>query len=258
MASYNPLDKVYAQKNLVNNNRASMYAKPASNVVGRIEKSDEANELEKGGEGSKGGKIIGHTRSGKAIYDKIGHASYSNFDHKDHMDASNVHSSIGHVPSYETPLSREEANNHVHASWKHEDKFFEQHQSDKESGKEGVSEDAKESVDHGKKEADKYIAEANKNKDISSTIGKTKSGKDIKDYHNHPSHKDFTADDHIDAFYAHKGAADAVKDKVFAKHGGSTKTSRAELDDNMKHQYHSTTMQKHLDSYGAAKGIKKD
>lgn len=32
--------------------------------------STEENEMEKGGEGSRGGKIIGHTKSGKAIYDK--------------------------------------------------------------------------------------------------------------------------------------------------------------------------------------------
>jgi len=46
--------------------------------------------LEKGGEGSKGGKIIGHTRSGKPIYDTYGHSAHRDFTAQDHKDASIV------------------------------------------------------------------------------------------------------------------------------------------------------------------------
>jgi hypothetical protein len=47
--------------------------------------------LEKGGEGSKGGKVIGHTKSGKPIYDKAGHAEHKNFTIEDHNDAKKLH-----------------------------------------------------------------------------------------------------------------------------------------------------------------------
>lgn len=49
-------------------------------------KSEEKTDLEKGGEGSKGGKIIGHTKSGKPIYE-VKHDSYKNFSKEDHKDA---------------------------------------------------------------------------------------------------------------------------------------------------------------------------
>lgn len=57
-----------------------------------IEKSED-NDLEKSGEGSKGGKVIGHTTSGKAIYEDHNHKSHDKFTSKDHMDASNTHMS---------------------------------------------------------------------------------------------------------------------------------------------------------------------
>lgn len=45
--------------------------------------------FEKGGEGSKGGKVIGHTRSGKPIYaSKSGdHKDYKEYSEEDHKDA---------------------------------------------------------------------------------------------------------------------------------------------------------------------------
>jgi hypothetical protein len=51
-----------------------------------------ANDLQKSkGEGSKGGKVIGHTKSGKAIYEKVDHPSHANFNSKDHGDAAELH-----------------------------------------------------------------------------------------------------------------------------------------------------------------------
>lgn len=49
--------------------------------------------LEKGGEGSKGGKVIGHTKSGKPIYaDKMAsHKVYNDFNFEDHNDAVKAH-----------------------------------------------------------------------------------------------------------------------------------------------------------------------
>jgi hypothetical protein len=67
------------------------------------------NALKKGGEGSKGGKVIGHTKSGKPVYDhsdnKSLHSSnshggilsnalvrdkYSDFTHEDHEDSAKI------------------------------------------------------------------------------------------------------------------------------------------------------------------------
>ena len=60
------------------------------------------NDLEKGGEGSRGGKIIGHTKSGKPIYDISMHPTHKLFSHQDHKDAAVLNSELGdmsHGPS---------------------------------------------------------------------------------------------------------------------------------------------------------------
>ena len=56
----------------------------------RILKSFNTNQLEKGGEGSRGGKIIGHTKSGKPIYENSQHTS-KDFTAEDHSDATSAH-----------------------------------------------------------------------------------------------------------------------------------------------------------------------
>jgi len=43
------------------------------------------------GEGSRGGKIIGHTRSGKPIYDRSNHPKHAGFTSEDHRDAMSAH-----------------------------------------------------------------------------------------------------------------------------------------------------------------------
>ena len=42
-------------------------------------------------EGSRGGKVIGHTKSGKPIYARMGASGYKNFSSKDHQDAAEAH-----------------------------------------------------------------------------------------------------------------------------------------------------------------------
>jgi hypothetical protein len=54
-----------------------------------------SNDIMKSGEGSKGGKVIGHTKSGKPIYDAHNHSSHSSFTKKDHFDAYSLHSEKG-------------------------------------------------------------------------------------------------------------------------------------------------------------------
>lgn len=49
--------------------------------------------IEKGGEGSRGGKVIGHTKSGKPIYhhETYSNENYSDYSKEDHADAAKVH-----------------------------------------------------------------------------------------------------------------------------------------------------------------------
>lgn len=49
--------------------------------------------LNKGGEGSKGGKVIGHTKSGKPVYRNhtVKNKVYKDFTKQDHADASKLH-----------------------------------------------------------------------------------------------------------------------------------------------------------------------
>lgn len=60
-----------------------------------IKKSEET-EIEKGGgEGSRGGKVIGHTRSGKPIYEHSFDHGVDHYTKEDHKDASDAHEKEG-------------------------------------------------------------------------------------------------------------------------------------------------------------------
>jgi len=48
------------------------------------------SEIEKA-EGSRGGKIIGHTKSGKPIYDSANHAAHADFTSDEHKEAAATH-----------------------------------------------------------------------------------------------------------------------------------------------------------------------
>lgn len=48
-------------------------------------------DIEKGGEGSKGGKVIGHTKSGKPVYASKKAKDYKGFSKEDHEDAGDIH-----------------------------------------------------------------------------------------------------------------------------------------------------------------------
>jgi len=47
--------------------------------------------IEKGGEGSKGGQVIGHTSSGKPVYANKGADHYKDFSKTDHAEAAKAH-----------------------------------------------------------------------------------------------------------------------------------------------------------------------
>ena len=74
-----------------------------SGMIDRAMQEHGGDNIEKGGAGSRGGKVIGHTKSGKPIY-ATGAAEYSkDFDKQDHNDANNAHA---------------KAADEVRASWK--------------------------------------------------------------------------------------------------------------------------------------------
>ena len=50
-------------------------------------------------EGSRGGKIIGHTKSGKPIYFQHGHPSHGSFTEGDHREAQELHMRKGNQAS---------------------------------------------------------------------------------------------------------------------------------------------------------------
>ncbi len=58
------------------------------------------------GEGSRGGKIIGHTSGGKPIYMNHGHTSHKSFTREEHNEAADVHTKHLHK-AYERMFAAE-------------------------------------------------------------------------------------------------------------------------------------------------------
>lgn len=82
--------------NMDNNHILENQARIRQNIIKSF--NTDTTDLEKGGEGSRGGKVIGHTASGKAIYQKSDAAPkghYDSFTSQDHFDAAKVHSEAG-------------------------------------------------------------------------------------------------------------------------------------------------------------------
>lgn len=66
-----------------------VYERQGRNPDGSLKVEDDFEKAE----GSRGGKVIGHTKSGKPIYEnaKSDHESYKHFSKEDHMDAADAH-----------------------------------------------------------------------------------------------------------------------------------------------------------------------
>lgn len=122
------------------------------------------NDIEKGGEGSRGGKIIGHTESGKPIYENHDHPAHKNFTSNDHTDAVYAHVNL---TSRKSLATKEEKKKHLEEGKKHgasshtakqdPDSLDEYKQEeDKAKNKEPSSEDHKAMALKYKEEADKY------------------------------------------------------------------------------------------------------
>lgn len=125
------------------------------------------------GEGSRGGKIIGHTKSGRPIYDAESNNKHVNFSKEDHKDAKQAHI--------------DKIDEHHNAYWKA-----------KSDAKRKEHEDA---TNYHRKQAmfhHNSAAEYDKN-----VLGKTKSGKEVKKKHHPRDYEDFSGDDHRDAAKLH-------------------------------------------------------
>lgn len=68
-----------------------MFANQARRQRTNREARWDAEKQDAAGEGSRGGRVIGHTSSGKPIYANHGHVSHGSFSSKDHGEAANLH-----------------------------------------------------------------------------------------------------------------------------------------------------------------------
>ncbi len=73
------------------------------------------------GEGSRGGHVIGHTSTGKPVYDKFGHKGHKNFTKQDHRDATDVHDKYIGMQDVNTTYGEKTKKEHEKQSRLHED-----------------------------------------------------------------------------------------------------------------------------------------
>lgn len=173
-------------------------------TYGRLEKSEE-NDIEKS-EGSRGGKVIGHTKSGKAIYINHNHSDHKEFAHDDHADAAEKHSRIsaGSLKADDRLQHSLSANHH----WKkaYEKSSIKKSEDDEPTEEDMIKADAEFDLMKSTELLDQPF-----NLDIikgegsrgGKVIGHTKSGKAIYADTNHASHAKFTSQDHLDASDQH-------------------------------------------------------
>ncbi len=149
-------------------------------------------ELEKAskGEGSKGGKIIGHTRSGKAVYAVSKSNSYDSFSSEDHRDAAGLHreesSKVRQRASH--PDNDALANHHWQVASGH---FGEAEKKEKARHEDSLHPDEKRIIaEDKKKRAEEHSKNHDLHRDIADHIGK-KHGKDNHAYKMHDNEANY-------------------------------------------------------------------
>lgn len=80
---------------------------------------EHGEEMNKGSEGSRGGHVIGHTKSGKPIYNSFNHDSHKDFKKKDHEDAAKIHSNEARGNAIALGSDSEKYDYHIGESNKH-------------------------------------------------------------------------------------------------------------------------------------------
>lgn len=158
-------------------------------------------------EGSRGGKIIGHTTSGKPIYDSVNHPDHKKFTGADHNDAAEKNHQMGtNVNKNRGPGLA--AATYFERARKHKAKWREAASSKGGSDKPGRK--MHDSGDHDDYEVFKgeELQKGGEGSHGGKVIGHTKSGKAIYENANHSKHKDFTVEDHDEAIEAHQKPRD--------------------------------------------------
>ena len=79
-------------------------------MLGRSYEPIDENNLLKG-EGSKGGKVVGHTKSGRAIYANKRASAYKHFSIAEHSDAAGIHKELS--KQYESKGDKKNSNHHA-------------------------------------------------------------------------------------------------------------------------------------------------
>ena len=102
---------------VLNNEGDNQITKSVYYIREKIKEVIDEDDLEKGGEGSKGGNVIGHTKSGKPIYNSFSHEGHDKFTTQDHKDAAIKHAGLEHIASYKGKKMKE--NYHNTESHKH-------------------------------------------------------------------------------------------------------------------------------------------
>lgn len=118
--------------------------------LSKVEKSEAVEKIEKGGEGSRGGKVIGHTKSGKPIYSQANHDSHKNFNAEDHFNAMHVQ---GEFANSKKSLKDESWQKHKDEESEHY-KHFKKEAGDKDSSI--VYNKQSESIKHAKEQYKKH------------------------------------------------------------------------------------------------------
>jgi hypothetical protein len=190
-----------------------------------LQKAQE-DDLEKGGEGSKGGKVIGHTKSGKAIYLNHAHSSHKDFTHEEHAEAAVKHGRLGDAATEMKPMLQ-----HARAAIKHWEQHYEKGGKFKTADSKKL--EAEQAKDDVKKSEDNDIEKGGEGSKGGKIIGHTKSGKAIYDKFSHKGHKEFTHHDHADARDVHN---DKYKESAKAKEG--LKTDSEEYGKHRESSYH--------------------
>lgn len=226
----------------------------------------ETIEKGKGGEGSKGGKVIGHTKSGKPIYDTFSHSSHASFTKQDHRDASALHQKLtmDHIDKHnKAEAASDERKAHLKASSHHSDQEEAHHNAvvdahrleskkthkkrgfDEGKGDEDVTgkvekikksdlpsqtEDIRKSriLDiYGSREEVEELIKSGEGSRGGKVIGHTKSGKPIYQSSTDSGHQHFTKEDHEEAAALHNKEAEKHLDKYNKAEAGSSKRENA-------------------------------
>lgn len=198
------------------------------------------NELLKAGEGSRGGRVVGHTKSGKPIYANHNHASYKSFTPAEHREVADYHDSTQKRFESEARTSGKDswlkhAESHFEAAAHHRNQAEEKEKdSNFHKTRANKDNDVKKSEDLNIVTIADYsnsnLVKSFINLDLvkakgegsrgGHVIGHTKSGKAIYENANHPKHKDFSVEDHNEAIEAHQKPRDEYhRSNDFSKEG---------------------------------------